>query len=100
MKPSKYERLLAFIAAGYVMILFGYVIHEAYYSTPGWDVFTVFDVSYRNNNQVTTILTYGHGKYVLKGHYTLELDHTYYIEYRPGPALTPSIVLALEEVMP
>jgi len=37
---------------------------------------------------------------VLKGYYNLEIDHTYYLSYRIGPGLTPSIVLDLEEVPP
>ena len=82
------------------MMLFGFVIISAYYSPPEWAVFKVFDVSYRNNNQTTIILTYGTGKYVLKGYYNLEIDHTYYLSYRIGPGLTPSIVLDLEEVPP
>ena len=81
-------------------MLFGFVIISVYYAQPEWTVFTVFDVSYRSNNQTTIILTYGAGKYVLKGYHTLELDHTYYLIYKTSPGFTPSIVLELEEVMP
>jgi len=98
MKATNYEKLLAYIAAGYVMLIFAYVLAETYYAPPEWDVFTVFDVSYRSNNQTTIILTYGTGKHVLRGYYTLQLDHTYYLEYRPGIRFTPSTVLQLTEV--
>jgi hypothetical protein len=98
--PQQYERLLAFIAVAYVMILFGYVIMEAYYAPPNWDVFTVFDISYRGNNSTTIILTYGRGKHRLNGYYELELDHTYYLEYKDGPRFTPATVIELTEVNP
>lgn len=97
---TRYERLLAFIAAAYVLLFFGFIIITAYNPPPEWDVFTVFDVSYRSNNQTTIILTYGHGKYVLKGYYTLEPGHTYYLSYKLGPGFTPDIVLELTEVKP
>lgn len=100
MKEDRWEKLLAGIAAAYVILLFGFVYISVYHAPPEWTVFTVFDVSYRSNNQTTIILTYGAGKHVLRGYYTLELDHTYYLEYRPGIRFTPSTVLELEEVKP
>lgn len=98
--PKRFERLFTFIAASYVMLFFGFIIITAYNPQPDWDVFTVFDVSYRSNNKTTIILTYGHGKYVLKGYYELQLDHTYYLEYKLGPGFTPDTVLELTEVQP
>ena len=86
-----------------MILLFVFVIISVYCAPPEWVMFTVFDVSYRDNNGTTVVLTYGQGKYILQGYYTLELGHTYCLTYKTAPggrSQLDCIVLELEEVQP
>lgn len=93
---KRFEKTLAFIAAAFVLLIVFFVGIQVIYPPTEWDVFTVFDVEYKTSSQITIVLTYGHGKYRLRGIHPLELDHTYYLEYHPP--IDAATVIKLMEV--
>jgi len=98
---SRWEKIFAAILGIYIMIFFVCVVAIVYFAPPEMAEFKVFEVSYRDNNGTTVVLTWGKGVYILQGYHEFRLDHTYRLWYKTAFGGRPGydcVVLEIEEL--